>query len=670
MVNAFETALLLVLYGGLCFYLPGRAWSPWFFSKAGGDPTGPPTLFVELVASVVATTCLGLLLAEMGWWSPRVLALGLLVLTALGFFVSRKHPHGGYGRHDGMLVLVLLVIGCWLLPPYSARFFAADATGYLAASIHLRRSGSLVIRDSTVPSLDVDLRRVLFPSVAADRGSPPYLRLEGGYVLRSLDGDEVLPAFHHGVAPWGALAASLLGEDAIEWIFGLFGILALGALFRAASAVGLPTALAMGTVLLAATHPVVFFYARFAMPEMAAAFFLWSGVALLGHRGTAARLTALASAALGCAALLRLENAFFVPCGLLWLALKRRATCRASLLGPGLALCTYALAHTFIWRTHYWGNLVNFAFASDAGLASVLVIAAFSALYLWVRWPSREATAFVHRATAVVLVGVVLVALIAAQFHLRGGREWALMQAWSGWMFLPGGLLGIAMSTVIPPTDSRKLVLCFVLLSALVFFLVPNATPVDLWVLRRATPLLIPGLCLGLSVGAQVLWQAGGHRLARAVVPILFVVVLVTQLGRLLPLAQQPYYASGSRHLRVIDGALAPESVLMVHSAIAPMSFPPLLWALGERPLFYVSNPLDWTATELLHTLEASGKSIYFLQPSERPLYANPNARGLWRPQLRYKFAVASPFLLSLAGKQVPLHEVELSVYRWIPSRD
>ena len=75
---------------------------------------------------------------------------------------------------------------------------AGDSTGYLASGVQLARHGTLVMHDPTLAHLSVDLEA----RVVSERG--PGARCDhrtcgssGSFILRSLDSDEVLPAFHH-----------------------------------------------------------------------------------------------------------------------------------------------------------------------------------------------------------------------------------------------------------------------------------------------------------------------------------------------------------------------------------------------------------------------------------------------------------------------------------------
>ncbi len=663
MWESFGSVIRGVLFGILTFYLPGRAWSPWIFAAGATVPLRLPVLLVEVTWSAVAATWVGFLLAEAGRWSLLTFTLVMSGIAVFGWRLSQGKIRPSYGRGDVWLLAFGLAMACWLLPPLEARFASGDASGYLAAGIHVARSGSLEVTDDTVPLLDIDLRRILFPSVAADRGSPPYSRLEGGYILRSLDGAQVLPAFHHGILPWVALTISIFGPDRAEWIFGVFGVLALVAILAAARACQLPPIPSLVAASLAAAQPALFFYCRFPMPEMASAFFLWCGVALTAGSSTNARLAAIAGLALGCAALIRLENAFLVCVGLLLTALLSPQERFRHVLAPAFILSSHALLHAYFWRTHYWGNLTKFLTIETTGVRMVSMAGVAVLLFSATQWASgkigQRARPFgraLFLALAVGLIGI-------SQFSLRGGNEWALLWTWSGGLFLPLGLIGLFATLTFPRPAAPTLASSLVILSGVVFFLGPQATPVDFWVLRRAVVVLLPGLCLLLVLGTWNLCRslpALGRHVSFAGIVILATWGATTKLATVV---ERPYYAGALLHLKTLQSSLTPGAVLLLHGSIAPLSIGPLLWAVNESPVYYVANPQDWIVSDLLSAFASKGKTIYFVSPSEQAPYT-PATQGSWRPYLRYRFSLASPFLAS-PSEDLLWKETDLSIYRW-----
>ncbi|MCX8073406.1 MAG: hypothetical protein N3C12_13285 [Candidatus Binatia bacterium] len=670
LIESVLAAVRAGLWGALCLYIPGRAWSAWLYGHVPLSRTAASPLFFEVTASVVATTWVGFFLLEAGAWSPITLATTLSMLSVLGFWLSRGHSRPRYCREDAQLIGLAAILCCWLFPPLEARFSAGDATGYIAAGIHAARAGGFAFSDPTIGLIDIDLRRALFPSVAADRGSPPYLRLEGGYVLRSLDGDALLPAFHHGIVPWVALAASVLEMDQVEWIFVVFGVLAFAAIFATARSLGAPPLLSLGAAALAATQPALFFYARFPMPEMPAAFFLWAGVAMAGYSAASGRLTALASLTLGCAALLRLENAFLVIVALAFCAaFVPGVSNKRALLLPAFLLSIQALLHAYLWRTHYWGNLLNLLRTHQIAIAGILAgcVAMLLAARRSDRWRNTSMPLCEART---VFAGLVVLALVSTGFlqaWVRHGTEWDLLRAASGGFLAPFGLFSLLLAAVRAPLRVPQVLFVILTLeAAVIFFLAPNATPVSFWVVRRAVPLLLPGLCLAL-VAAVVSCTSRMQRSRQLLLTgAIMVTALWTQYGALSLLLRQHYFAGGRLHFKMLEGSLMPHSILIMSGRLAPLSFAPLLWATTQSPVYYVGNPQNWLFSDLVRTLAAAGRPIYLVQPSHLPVHSPSGKSGHWLPQLRYAFSTTSPFHQA-RPEDGAWQDVDLSVYRWSP---
>ncbi|GBD25145.1 hypothetical protein HRbin30_00460 [bacterium HR30] len=654
----------VMLFGALSFYLPGRAWSAWIFAARKPTAFFVPPLLLELAVSVVTATLVGFVLLEASVWSPLTFAAVTSSVAALGWWASRDKAKPVYGREDLLLLFVGAAAAWWLLPPFEARFASGDATGYLAAGIHAARVGSFEVSDPTVGLMDIDLRRILFPSVAMDRGSPPYLRLEGGYVLQSLDGAQVLPAFHHGIVPWVALTVTLVGSSAAEWVFGVFGVLALVAVYGVARSLQLSPPSSLAVVTLAAVQPVLFFYCRFPMPEVTAAFFLWCGVALALGAGPSTVQAVLAGLALGCAALIRLENAFLVCTGLTLAAiLSPPGTRLAWAFFPAFLLSGHALLHAYFWRTHYWGNLINFLASQATTTRSLVLFGLAAGLVAYTVWSNRGGRKLTTVRAQVLAVAVAVAFAAAVQLWARNTAEWSLLWDWSGGLLLMFGLAGLFVAAAAASSLAQTLVICLVVLSGLVFFLGPQATPADLWVLRRATTVLIPGLCLTLVWGATELCRPLPRKLGTLCLSATLLLALFAPVPRLLTVINQEYYTGGAIHSQMLATSLDRPAALLVHGSLAPLSIAPLLWATSEAPVYYVTNPQDWLVADLLRALARVGRPIYFLLPGDLPPY-NPPANGGWRPHLRYRFAWSSPF------QNRPLaaptwKEIDLSIYRW-----
>lgn len=645
-----------------CLYLPGWCWSPWLLAKkqTGNGAKLPARLFVEVALSAAATSWIGFVLLEAGLFFPGALVAALAAVSALGWVLSRGECRLPYGRTDFGFLLVAVVVVPFFFPPYHARIGSSDATGYLAAGIHVARSGTLVVHDPTVMLMEPDLRRAFFPSVAFDRGSPPYLRLEGGYILRSLDSGDVLPAFHHGIVPWVALAVATIGEGRAEWVFSAFGVLSCVALWAAATTLGLGARFSALALLATASQAPFFFYARFPMPEVPASFFIWSGVALSGYMEQR-RLLMLAGFLLGCAGLLRIENAFFAAAAVIALLAMRPTKELVPLILGTLAPTGHAIAHAALWRTHYWGNLTGF-FVAHWEVFPAILLAFLAAYALGSR--SRAGGAFLAW-VAKAWFPCTVIGLVIYSLSFGPSDPWRLLLHWCGPIPVLAGFVSLGVAGIISDKLATHLTAWLTAFAAAVFLIAPNATPVDLWVLRRLVPIVLPWLSL--LAWFAVATCSGRFTLTkrRMVLAIMIAAWFTSSAPPLWRILHLPYYASARTHEAMLTETLTSPCVALVHGSVAPLSFPPLLWAKRGCPIFYVRTAPRWELAELLVALRQQQGAVYLITPADQSELPRTNAVGRWVPLLTYTFPLASPFFApddTLAWK-----EVGLSVYRWVP---
>jgi len=645
-----------------CLYLPGWCWSPWLLAKkqTGNGAKLPARLFVEVAVSVAATSWTGFALLEAGLFSPGALVAALAAVSALGWILSRGESRLPYSRTDLAFLLVAIVMVPFFFPPYHARVGSSDATGYLAAGIHVARSGSLVVHDPTVTLMEPDLRRAFFPSVAFDRGSPPYLRLEGGYILRSLDAGDVLPAFHHGIVPWVALAVATMGEARAEWVFSAFGVLSCVAVWAAATTLGLGRRFSALPLLATASQAPFFFYARFPMPEVPASFFLWSGVALCACVKQR-RLLTLAGFLLGCAGLLRMENAFFAAAAVIALLATRPTKELVPLILGTLVLAAHALAHAALWRTHYWGNLTGF-FSAHWEVFPAILLALLTAYALGSR--SRAEGALLPWVPKVWFPGAVT-GLVAYSLYFGPSDPWRLLLHWCGAIPVLAGFVALGMAGTISDKLATHLTAWLTAFAGAVFLLAPNATPVDLWVVRRLVPVVLPGLSLLAWLAVAACLRRLTVATKRLVVGILIAAWFTSSVPPLWRILRQPYYASARTHEAVLTETLTSPCVALVHGSVAPLSFPPLLWAKRGCPIFYFRTEARWELVELLLALRQQPGAVYLITPADQSALPPATAPGRWIPLHTYTFPLASPFFST--DETLTWKEVRLSAYRWVP---
>ncbi len=623
----------------LALYAPGH-----YLLRGRGNeqPAAGSRLFREVLGSTCCTSWFGFVLAELGLYSLPALLACLAGVTVTGALLTRGSRPARYGAADVAGLAVVCLTWLWVAPPLDTRILGSDSAGYLAAGVHLSRHGGLIIHDPTLPRLSPDFKRALFHSATENPGAPPYLRLPGALLLRSLDGDEVLPAFHHLIAVWVAAFHALAGSSAAEWTITLFAGLSVWAMvaFAAELAGGVVGGLFFALLSLSSVQN---WYSRFLMPEIPGQFFVWGGLCCLLFWSRTRQRTdaALAGCAFGIAGLMRLENAVFLFVALtaaLWLGRKDLHRDALLLLLCAAVLWAHAAAHLIIFRTHYLGNLFSASaetlalFATISVPQLVLLGACAAALLLWI-----------HRATAPpadrsirLLLG--LAAAVALWGDWRNG--WAGVGLLTSYIGIPtavAGAAGLALYTAREDWD-RFAAPMFILLVAEVFaqvMLAPHATPVPIWTVRRAATIVLPALCLGVAF----LCRATAQRWHSGVALLVLSAALAGQAAPFAKLSQRQYYQGGWRDIEAIGALLQPGACLIVDAQLVGWGFDVALWAEHDLPAYLVSAADAGRIAKLVRSFD--GIPVYWLTNSDAGPPRIPGTRI--QPVALYEFTLSTP---------------------------
>jgi hypothetical protein len=628
----------------LLLYAPGHYVLRGVFTAA---QTPGSRLLREVLFSTCCASWLGFLLAEFGLYRLSTLLVLLAAVALVARALLGRSGHRRYRSIDLLGLGVAALTWLWVAPPLDTSILGSDSAGYAASGVHLSRHGSLIIHDPTLPRLSPDLKRALFPSVAPNRGAPPYLRLGGSMVLRSLDSDEVLPAFFHLIAVWIAVFHGLAGPRGAQWVITLFAGLSVWAIVEFARSVGGNRFAAVCGLLLLLLAPQ-YWYSRFLMPEVPAQYFLWGGLCCLSFAERSGRWAdaVLAGCAFGLAGLMRIENAAFLLVALtvvLWITPREARRAGYIVLGCAGALWVHAALHLAIFRTHYFGNLHVFVRdslpATLGGLRywqALLVCAGFAAVWLWRR---RRAAPALARTTvgAILTIGVAGVALWTDAQH--GWSSLRVLAAYCGLPTLAAGGVGVLVcSTRLRHQEFAARLL--VVLTAVVFAQVvidPHATPIPIWMLRRAVAVVLPALCLGLAF----LCEWGAQRWHWSVAAALFVLGVAGEVPPLQQLRLEPYYVGGLRHVQALATLIPPGARLLFDSRIVSSGLPPALWAQRDLPAYLVAGNDLAHIRELARQLD--GAPLFWLSSGTTP---PPQGEGITAtPIALYEFLLTTPAL-------------------------
>jgi hypothetical protein len=631
--------LLAPVAAYLLLYAPGH----FLLRGLATDPLRGSRLFREVLLSACCTSWIGFVLAELSVYSLPALLGCVAVVSGGAALLGRGRRSSPYRAADLVGLAIVALTWLWLSPPLDTRILGSDSAGYLAAGVHLSRHGSLIFHDPTVPMLPRKLRVALFPSVTPILWLPPYLRLLGSLILRSFDTDEVLPAFHHLLTVWVAVFHGLAGSAAAQWAITLFGGLSVWAMVEFAAVTRGPLTAIIFFALLSLSA-VQSWYSRFIMPEIPAQFFLWGGLACVSFwRGTQRRADAiLAGLAFGVAGLMRIENAGFLFVALLvglCFTEGPLRTQRLWLFGCAAAVWVHAGVHLFVFRTHYLGILRSLvpetvAVFTGAGWPRIIVLAAcVAALLVW-----QYRRGFSARRSLAPLGALALCVSLWGEWQ-HGWSGLDLLAAYIGVPTLIAGGVGLAVwAAQIDRSDVAGAVGGTAVALALVQFLVaPHATPVPIWMVRRAATIVLPALCLGVAVLCDTVARRWHWSVAALLVGL-------AGAGQARPFAQlrwTPYYQDGLRHVQAVAAMLPPRACLFFDVPLTAWGFGPALWAERDLPAYYLSRYDPALILRMVRALD--GLPVYWMGDRRSP---PPQIAGLVATRIgSYDFTTLTPTL-------------------------
>lgn len=255
----------------------------------------------DLVAFTFAALSLGLLifgwialvLAEAGWYSLSRLALiwSVVVLALVcGCLIARQRraftdahavPRLHLDRWEAVALGVWLLAACVLyFRPHQTITGGADVGVYVNLGANISRTGSILIADPTLTTLDPALDAAFLRALPSSEGAPHYL-LPGFYVPGAPRG-QIVPQFYPLHPVWLAVGYDLGGIRAALLMTPLWGLLGTLAVYMAVRRlwgwkVGLLALIALSLTALQV------WFARYATAEMLTQYLFWTGVwALIG----------------------------------------------------------------------------------------------------------------------------------------------------------------------------------------------------------------------------------------------------------------------------------------------------------------------------------------------------------------------------------------------------
>ncbi|GEM_PF-1709779 len=647
------------------------------------------TLYLSIFTSLVLTSWIGLILAELGFFTLPALLLVLVALcVGLAWYARARGcswtlPHPRPSVQATLLVGILLV-AAWLYARPAEAFLVLDDAGvYILSGAHLAETGELFAHDPALADLPPDVAgEVLFSAPFWSE----WTRFWGPFFIWTWWRDLVLFGFLHLPRLWAGLFALLAGPAAAVWatpVFGLSGTAGVYFLGRRilSGRVGL---LATGLLTL---NFVQIWHSRFPLSDMPMQTFLMGGLYLLALylESPSFFLGLLGGLSIATLFLIRLEAVLIVGVvGALFLYWRFRGNGRTCpepdrrkehivFLGSlGLALA-YATLHNvlFAWRYLLWIFLHNLT----PSLARVGVFGAlgFIAVAIWAVVRPEVLSSLLRRLAAHwrTLVPAGLIALVGYLAFIAQGWRWMahwLAQYWT-W---PGLLIAVGGFILLLARRPRRCMWPFLALAltyGTLFIMVPYVTPVQPWAMRRMVPLVMPALALFTAYAVLSLPKLRWHleRVAQAVVigGLLFAFLRVDR-----PFLYHVEYQGSLDQLALLAAQFEPEALILFDNGDPSQHVTQPLAYLFHRQVFVLQRERPDTTflRRLLEATDAEGKPMYLALSSGVLEWHPPDIRFESLGDFTLQVPIAERSTQHVPRQVVPL-SYRLDLYRIIPSQ-
>ena len=271
-------AVTVTLIPGLAIllFLPGFLFLRLLRSRGRSprDLPGLEWLFVSVLISVLASSWIGLILAQIGVFSLPAVLIILLLISALLLIATggaRRAPPRISAK--GLLFVALFAAAGFVFysPPYEYVLGNWDPGTYVNAGAHLANEGSILIYDEVLEEIPTQDRSLFYYTHLLPQ------RYEGGMAIADTERGIVSPHFYHLYTVWIALFHALAGVGFALRVNAFFALLAVAAIYLAAVELA-GRRVALLSALFVAISAVEIWNARFPTSEIITQFLLWSGM--------------------------------------------------------------------------------------------------------------------------------------------------------------------------------------------------------------------------------------------------------------------------------------------------------------------------------------------------------------------------------------------------------
>ena len=582
------------------------------------------TLYLSIFTSLVLTSWIGLVLAELGLFTlPALLVVLLALCVGLAWYVRARGcswtlPRPRPSVQAALLAGILLVAGWLYARPAEAFLVLDDAGVYILSGVHLAETGGLFVHDPALADLPPDVAsEVLFSGPFWSE----WTRFWGPFFIWTWGRVPVLFGFLHLPRLWAGLFALLAGPGAAVWATPVFGLLGTAGVYFLGRRV-LNTKVGLVATGLLTLNFVQIWHSRYPLSDMPMQTFLMGSLYLLALylESPGFFLGLLGGLSVATLFLIRLDAPLIAGVvGALFLYWRLSGNWRKEhivFLGSlGLALA-YATLHNvlFAWRYVLWIFLHNLTpFLAQVMAFGGLVLVAAT---VWVLGRPRAVSALLSRLAThwrmLALAG--LIALVCYLAFIAHAWRWMINWLAQYWTW-PGLLLALGGLILIVARRPRYRIWPFLALTltyGVLFILIPYVTPVQPWAMRRMVPLVMPALAL-FTAQATLSLPKLRWRLERAVQAVVIGGLVFAFLRVDWPFLCHVEYQGSLAQLAQLASRFEPDALILFDNGDPSQHVTQPLAYLFHRQVFVLQRerPDATFLHRLLEATGAQGKPIY-----------------------------------------------------------
>lgn len=563
----------------------------------------PEAVFLSIVSAVILIGMIGVVLALLGIFSLKLVAVINLIVVAALIGLARPRIRPKFDRpHWQELALIVLLLGCSIVyfRPHEYILGGTDAGTYMNISAALARTGGLVVQDDWTKFLseygDVTLRQ-----------QPPTLLTHQlqfvGWYFDDTGSSRIIPQFYPFHPVLNAVGVSIGGLYGGLLMTPLWGVLGIAAVFFLTRRLFDSTTGLLAAVFLALT-PTQIWFARYPTTEVLTLVLIFSGLlafqVLWDQLAAGSAWGVLAGASFGAATLTRIDLPIVVVLllGVLVVCWQQKRWSHSwSIFSLTLfffmvlqLVCILGINWPYFWNTY--SSVIRILTRSPlewviSGLVLLVMIA--TAILIKRRGQRRLAEGsvfdwFKPRRVRWILIGVIFLLSAYAYFlrpivePIRYAISWpsnvsfpildGLNWVHLGWYLTPLGLLlaTLGLAVILRRESFGRLGLFLAIGVSTIVQYVYNIfnTPYQIYAMRRYVPIVVPMLMIYAAVAVAAILHSRQRWIGRvggSLLALSLVVGLGYQSRFVLP--QRDWFGA-VQQLADLNDQLEPNSIILI----------------------------------------------------------------------------------------------------------